>query len=103
MAAAAALAGLLLVPETKYDRPIESFNGLGYGKPLPRVDDGIDRQDGKKAEDLQVENVESTGDRTLIQITQLTRPDIDNVNYKPRTWLSVLRPFQRKPESASIP
>lgn len=85
--------GIFLVPETSYKRTLESYNGLGYGKAwaAPGTNTPIDEK-SKSQEDIQTE----TRMPQLIQITELTRPDIDNVNYKPRTWLSDLRPVQRE-------
>lgn len=102
IAGSAFLCGIFLMPETQYDRPLEAYNGLGYGKTLPSVEPEIDDEKeyarDKRAEDVHVEHVDQADNTPrLIQITSLTRPDIDNVNFKPRTWLTDLRPFQRKP------
>lgn len=103
IAGAAFLAGIFLMPETKYDRPLEAFNGLGYGKAIPApvheaAEDEKDYAHDKHIEDTRVEFARPADTQPrLIQITQLTRPDVDNVNFSPRTWLTDLRPFQRKP------
>ena len=102
IAGSAFLCGIFLMPETQYDRPLEAYNGLGYGKTLPSIQPEIDDEKeyarDKRAEDVHVEHVDQQDDSPgLIQITNLTRPDVDNVNFKPRTWLTDLRPFQRKP------
>ena len=103
IAGAAFLAGIFLMPETQYDRPLEAFNGLGFGKAVPVqdnevVDDEKDHTHEKQIEDIQIEEAaQAEGQLKLIQITELTRPDIDNVNFLPRTWRTDLRPFQRKP------
>lgn len=87
------------MPETQYDRPLEAYNGMGYGKTLPvtepELDDEKEASRDKRIEDVHVESA-ADGTPRLIQITSLTRPDIDNVNFMPRTWLTDLRPFQRK-------
>jgi hypothetical protein len=90
------------MPETQYDRPLEAYNGLGYGKTLPVVEPEIDDEKeyarDKRAEDVHVEHADQQDDTPrLIQITSLTRPDVDNDNFMRRTWLTDLRPFQRKP------
>jgi hypothetical protein len=84
------------MPETQYDRPLEAFNGMGYGKTLPSAEPDMEDEKAveKRVEDVHVETADGTP--KLIQITSLTRPDIDNVNYMRRTWLTDLRPFQRK-------
>lgn len=103
IAGAAFLAGIFLMPETKYDRPLEAFNGLGYGKAIPApvheaAEDEKEYAHDKHIEDTRVEFASPADTQPrLIQITQLTRPDVDNVNFTPRTWLTDLRPFQRKP------
>ena len=90
------------MPETQYTRPLEAFNGMGYGKTLPvaevDINDEKEYANDKRIEDVFVENAAQEEDAPrLIQITSLTRPDLDNVNFMRRTWLTDLRPFQRKP------
>lgn len=75
---------------------------MGYGKTLPvaevDINDEKEYANDKRIEDVFVENAAQEEDAPrLIQITSLTRPDLDNVNFMRRTWLTDLRPFQRKP------
>lgn len=72
---------------------------MGYGKTLPvsepEMEDEKDLARDKRVEDVHIETAED-GTPKLIQITSLTRTDVDNVNFMRRTWLTDLRPFQRK-------
>jgi hypothetical protein len=91
------------MPETQYDRPLEAYNGMGYGKTLPMVEPDMDDEKDfgrdKRGEEVHVESIGQGNDAPrLIQITSLTRPDVDNDNLMRRTWLTDLRPFQRKPK-----
>lgn len=88
------LFGIFLMPETKYGRPVEAFNGLGFGRSASTESS----PDDDKSKEGETQHVEGDATPRLVQITALTRPEVDNVNYKPRTWLSDLRPFQRSPE-----
>jgi hypothetical protein len=86
------------MPETQYTRPLEAYNGMGYGKSLPVAEPDMDDEKAgdKRIEDVYVEAAGQQDEPRLIQITDLTRPDVDNENFMRRTLWTDLRPFQRK-------
>ncbi|RAO72960.1 uncharacterized protein BHQ10_008972 [Talaromyces amestolkiae] len=70
------------LPETKYNRPLSSY------------------QEGSSTEDSSAENPEGTSDKKEVPV-YTSRPPLDYVNYKPRTWKSDLRLWIGSPDWAA--
>ncbi|KAK4054340.1 hypothetical protein OIO90_003573 [Microbotryomycetes sp. JL221] len=73
------VASIIFVPETKFARPAEAYNGLTATTPAARGYPQEDKESTEYVEDKQV--------------TVSTRPALDTVNHKPRTILSDMSLF----------
>lgn len=70
------------LPETKYDRPLSSY------------------QEGSSTEDSTTENPDGSSVKHEVPVCT-SRPPLDYVNYKPRTWKSDLRLWIGTPDWAA--
>ncbi|KAM0789600.1 hypothetical protein ACM66B_000408 [Microbotryomycetes sp. NB124-2] len=73
------IASIIFVPETKFSRPAEAYNGLTATTPAAR---GFPSEDKESTEFVEEK-----------QVTVSTRPALDTVNYKPRTVFSNMAMF----------